>query len=56
VVSRADAVFGRGTMGELAGVVWVVGGVIGAGTMGPVTARLSGLFRALTEREGEVVA
>lgn len=51
-VYRADEVFCTGTMGELAPVVRVDGRTIGSGTMGPVTQRLTALFRELTAREG----
>jgi branched-chain amino acid aminotransferase len=54
-VYRADEMFCTGTLGELAPVVTVDGRTIGAGTPGPVTARLSRLFRALTAREGTPV-
>jgi branched-chain amino acid aminotransferase len=49
---RADEVFCTGTMGELAPVTRIDGRAIGAGTPGPITGRLSQLFRGLTEREG----
>jgi branched-chain amino acid aminotransferase len=52
----ADEVFCTGTMGELAAVTKVDGRLIGDGQPGPVTARLSALFRELTAREGTVVA
>jgi branched-chain amino acid aminotransferase len=55
-VYRADEMFCTGTMGELAPVVRVDGRVIGAGTIGPVTARLSKLFAELTACEGTIVA
>ncbi len=55
-VYRAEEVFCTGTMGELAPVVKVDGRVIGDGKAGPMTGRLSGLFRALTAVEGEAVA
>jgi branched-chain amino acid aminotransferase len=54
-VYRADEMFCSGTMGELAPVVRVDGRVIGDGNVGPLTRRLSDLFRGLTEVEGEVV-
>lgn len=55
-VYNADECFTTGTMGELAWVGKIDGRVIGDGTMGPVTKRLSGLFVELTKREGvEVV-
>ena len=44
-VYRADEMFCTGTMGELAPVVTVDGRPIGNGKPGPVTARLSALFR-----------
>ncbi len=49
---RADEAFCTGTMGELAAVVKVDGRVIGDGRPGPLTERLSGLFRTLTETQG----
>lgn len=52
---RADEVFCTGTMGELAPVVEVDGRRIGAGRPGPMTARLSELFRRRTETEGTLV-
>jgi branched-chain amino acid aminotransferase len=52
---RADEMFCTGTLGELAPVVKVDGRTIGSGAQGPVTVRLSKLFRELTEREGTVV-
>ncbi|MGV3720741.1 MAG: aminotransferase class IV [Actinomycetota bacterium] len=52
---RADEVFCTGTMGELAPVVRIDGRNIGNGETGPITQRLSGLFRRLTEHEGERV-
>ena len=51
-VYRADEVFCTGTMGELAPVVEVDGRTIGSGRPGPMTERLSDLFRELTEQEG----
>jgi branched-chain amino acid aminotransferase len=51
----ADEMFCTGTMGELAAVTRVDGRVIGAGLPGPLTARLSDLFRALTLNEGTPV-
>jgi branched-chain amino acid aminotransferase len=50
-VYRADEMFCTGTMGELAPVVQVDGRIIGGGA-GPVTLRLTQLFRELTRREG----
>lgn len=55
---RADEVFCTGTMGELAAVKEIDGRRIGApdGEIpGPMTARLSGLFRDLTATEGTLV-
>jgi len=52
---RADEVFCTGTMGELAGVTRVDGRTIGHGTVGPMTRRLTELFRELTRREGSQV-
>ena len=52
---RADEVFCTGTMGELAAVTRIDGRLIGDGRPGPMTARLTGLFRELTAREGTVV-
>ena len=54
-VYRADEVFCTGTMGELAAVTKIDGRTIGEGRVGPVTTRLTGLFRALTAVEGDVV-
>lgn len=53
---RADECFCTGTMGELAAVTKVDGRTIGDGRPGAMTARLSELFRGLTEREGVSVA
>ncbi|MYL07165.1 MAG: aminotransferase IV [Gemmatimonadales bacterium] len=52
---RADEAFCTGTMGELAGVTGIDGRVIGDGSPGPLTKRLSDLYRVLTAREGVVV-
>jgi branched-chain amino acid aminotransferase len=52
----ADEMFCTGTMGELAAVTKVDGREIGDGQPGPMTARLSALFRELTASEGTVVA
>jgi branched-chain amino acid aminotransferase len=54
-VYRADEMFCSGTMGELAPVVRVDGRTIGDGQPGPLTRRLSELFRRLTEETGEAV-
>jgi branched-chain amino acid aminotransferase len=55
-VYRADEMFCTGTMGELAAVTRVDGRPIGNGEPGPMTRRLSELFRLATESEGEKVA
>ena len=52
----ADEMFCTGTMGELAAVTKMDGRTIGSGEPGPMTVRLSVLFRELTAREGTVVA
>ncbi|MEO8138269.1 MAG: aminotransferase class IV [Gemmatimonadota bacterium] len=52
---RADEAFCSGTMGELAAVTRIDGRTIGDGSVGPVTQRLSALFRELTGREGTAV-
>ncbi len=52
---RADEMFCSGTMGELAAVTRVDGRTIGDGRPGPMTRRLSELFREMTSREGTVV-
>jgi branched-chain amino acid aminotransferase len=44
--------FCTGTMGELAAVTMVDGRPIGAGAPGPVTARLSDLYRREAARSG----
>ncbi len=51
----ADEMFCTGTLGELASVVRVDGRTIGDGKPGPLTARLSELYSALTANEGERV-
>jgi branched-chain amino acid aminotransferase len=53
---RADEAFCTGTMGELAAVTTIDGRTIGDGTVGPMTRRLTALFKELTAREGELVA
>ncbi|HJM39444.1 MAG TPA: aminotransferase class IV [Planctomycetota bacterium] len=58
---RADEVFTTGTMGELAGVVEIDGRSIGEGDTkgkapGPLTERLSNLFRDLTVKSGYIVS
>jgi len=54
-VYRADEMFCTGTMGELAPVRQVDGRTIAAGTTGPMTQRLSGLFAELTKSEGDPI-
>jgi branched-chain amino acid aminotransferase len=54
-VYTADEVFVTGTMGELVPVLEVDGRMIGGGTPGPMTRRLTELFRGLTAVEGTVV-
>ena len=54
-VFRADEMFCTGTMGELETVREVDGRTIGSGKSGPMTERLSQLFRELTGREGTAV-
>ena len=51
-IYRADEMFCTGTMGELAAVTRVDGRTIGNGQVGPMTERLTGLFRHLTATEG----
>ena len=51
-VYRADEMFCTGTMGELAPVIELDGRIIGDGANGPMTRRLSDLFRGRTRREG----
>jgi branched-chain amino acid aminotransferase len=52
---RADEMFCTGTLGELVPVIKVDGRTIGVGSSGPVTERLTQLFRELTSREGTPV-
>jgi branched-chain amino acid aminotransferase len=51
-VYRADEMFCTGTMGELAAVTTVDGRRIGSGDPGPMTRRLSDLYRQETARAG----
>ena len=51
----ADEVFATGTMGGLTPVTAIDGRVIGGGSAGPVTRRLTGLFADLTARSGTPV-
>jgi branched-chain amino acid aminotransferase len=52
---RAEEVFCSGTMGELAAVTRIDGRTIGDGRPGPVTRRLSQLYRELTAQSGDPV-
>jgi branched-chain amino acid aminotransferase len=52
---RSDEAFCTGTMGELAPITEIDGRKIGSGQGGPLYARLTELFRALTATEGVVV-
>ncbi len=52
---RAEEAFCTGTMGELVPVVEVDGRKIGSGECGPMTARLTELFRGVVEREAEEI-
>jgi branched-chain amino acid aminotransferase len=52
---RAEEMFCTGTMGELAAVTRLDGRMIGNGQPGPVTRRLTQLFRDLTAQEGTLV-
>jgi branched-chain amino acid aminotransferase len=54
-IYRADEMFCTGTMGELAPVVRVDGRTIGSGAGGPMTRRLTELFRECTRTEGTLV-
>jgi branched-chain amino acid aminotransferase len=54
-VYRAEEVFCTGTMGELAPVVEIDGRRIGDGKAGPLTTRLSELYRELTATIGTLV-
>jgi len=54
-IYRADELFCSGTMGELAAITQLDGRAIGAGNPGPMTARLRGLYRERTAREGTQV-
>jgi branched-chain amino acid aminotransferase len=51
-IYRADEMFCTGTLGELVPVIKVDGRKIGKGASGPMTERLTNLFRELTEKEG----
>ena len=55
-VYRADEVFCTGTMGELAAVTTIDGRTIGDGRVGPMTQRLTELFRELTRAKATPVA
>ena len=52
---RSDEMFCTGTLGELVPVTKVDGRTIGRGGAGPITERLTTLFRELTEKEGHAV-
>jgi branched-chain amino acid aminotransferase len=52
---RADEAFCTGTMGELVPLRAVDGREIGDGETGPMTARLTELFREVVDREGEEI-
>ncbi len=52
---RADECFCTGTMGELACVTKVDGRIIGSGSMGPMTSRLTDLFKSLVAECGTLV-
>jgi len=52
---RADEVFCTGTMGELAAVVEIDGRIIGDGSSGPMTGRLSSLYADLTRQASEEI-
>jgi branched-chain amino acid aminotransferase len=54
-VYRADEMFCTGTMGELAPVVAVDGRLIGSGEPGPMTSRLSALFRDFVRNSDDEV-
>lgn len=54
-VYRADECFTTGTMGEIAWVGRIDGRTIGDGSLGPVTRRLSDLYRELTRTRGEPI-
>ncbi len=54
-IHTADEVFVTGTIAEIVPVVEVDGRTIGTGQPGPVTARVSALYGALTSREGEPI-
>jgi branched-chain amino acid aminotransferase len=51
----ADEVFCTGTMGEIAGVTEIDGRPIGAGTVGPVTARIADLYVTHARAHGTAV-
>jgi branched-chain amino acid aminotransferase len=52
---RANEAFCTGTMGELAAVTRIDGRAIESGKVGPITQRLTALFRELTAKEGTIV-
>lgn len=51
----ADEAFLTGTIAEIVPVIEIDGRVIGSGATGPVTLRISKLYRKLTETEGEPI-
>jgi branched-chain amino acid aminotransferase len=54
-IYRADEVFCTGTLGELVPVIKVDGRMIGTGSRGSVTERLTAVFKDLTATEGTPV-
>ena len=52
---RANEVFCTGTMGELAAVTTIDGRRIGAGEVGPITAKLSAIYQAYARANGQPV-
>jgi len=52
---RADEMFCSGTMGELAGITALDGRTIGDGEFGPLTERLSELYKEETATEGDPI-
>jgi branched-chain amino acid aminotransferase len=52
----ADEVFCTGTMGEIAGIVAIDGRTIGAGVVGPVTARVAALYGDHARTHGTPIA
>jgi len=52
---RADECFCTGTMGELASITKVDGRIIGSGSIGPMTSRLTDLFKSLVAKSGTLI-